>query len=108
MGNGYWSLMSVQRQYWELVAQGVFPWVAGPSVGVSHTCGVRWFRQRGGVNPQFREPAGQIRPRLSIVEREEIMVGTSRGESIRSCVRSISTAAAAMQPRLAPKRCSAR
>jgi IS30 family transposase len=92
MGNGYWSLMSVQRQYWELVAQGVFPWVAGPSVGVSHTCGVRWFRQRGGVNPQFREPAGQIRPRLSIVEREEIMVGTSHGESIRSMARRLGRA----------------
>ncbi len=87
MGNGYWSSMSVQRRYWELVGQGEFPWVAGPLVGVSHTCGVRWFRQRGGVNPQFREPAGRIRPRLSIAEREEIMVGTSHGESIRSMAR---------------------
>jgi IS30 family transposase len=92
MGNGYWSPMAVQRQYWELVAQGAFPWVAGPLVGVSHTCGVRWFRQRGGVNPQFRQPAGRIRPRLSITEREEIMIGTSRGESIRSIARRLDRA----------------
>ena len=54
------------------------------AVGVSLGCGWRWFAERGGVNPQLREPQGQNRPRLSIDEREQIMIGTSQGESIRS------------------------
>jgi transposase, IS30 family len=86
------KLMSVQRRYWELVAQGVTPLAAGPMVGVSETCGGTWFRNRGGVNPQFREHQGQIRPRLSIAEREEIMIGTAQRESIRSIARRLGRA----------------
>ena len=80
----HWSLMSVQRRYWELVANGVVASDAAVGVGVSATTGVEWFRKFGGVNPQFDEPKGQVRPRLSMAEREEIMIGTRRGESIRS------------------------
>jgi len=79
-----WSLLSVQRRYWELVGEGVAPSLAGPAIGVSETGGLQWFRQRGGVNPQWGEPEGQQRPRLSIEEREEIMIGTRGKESIRS------------------------
>jgi transposase, IS30 family len=78
------SLRSVQRRFWELIADGVSSTTAGVAVGVSEGTGERWFRQCGGVNPQFIEPKGQKRPRLSIAEREEIMIGTTRGESIRS------------------------
>jgi IS30 family transposase len=78
------SLKSVRRRYWELVGEGVPPWVAGAGVGVSETCGGRWFRDAGGVKPQFDEPKGQKRRRLSADEREEIRVGTAQGESIRS------------------------
>ena len=80
----HWSLMSVQRRYWELVANGVVASDAAVGVGESATTGVEWFRKFGGVNPQFDEPKGQVRPRLSMAEREEIMIGTRRGESIRS------------------------
>jgi IS30 family transposase len=52
-------------------------------VGVSERCGQDWFRHFGGVKPQFSDHKGTRRPRLSIAEREEIMIGTSRGESIR-------------------------
>jgi IS30 family transposase len=83
----HWSLVSVQRRFWDLVAAGLSTADAAGVVGVSATCGLEWFRKFGGVNPQFSEPTGQIRPRLSIVEREEIMVGTRRGESIRSIAR---------------------
>jgi transposase, IS30 family len=77
-------LNSVQRRYWELVAEGTPPRVAGSAVGVSEAAGLLWFRQRGGVNPRLCEPKGQRRPRLVPVERDEIMIGTARGESERS------------------------
>ncbi|GFG66882.1 hypothetical protein MKUB_43720 [Mycobacterium kubicae] len=35
------------------------------------------------MNPQLQAPQGRKRPRLSPEEREQIMIGTSRGESIR-------------------------
>jgi IS30 family transposase len=54
------------------------------AVGVSATCGGKWFRRFGGVNPRMQEPQGQKRPRLSPDEREQIMIGTAQGESIRS------------------------
>jgi transposase, IS30 family len=88
----HWSLMSVQRRYWELVADGVVASDAAVRVGVSPTTGLEWFRRFGGVNPQFDEPKGQLRPRLSAAEREEIMIGTRQGESIRSIARRLERA----------------
>ena len=80
-------LNSVQRRYWELVAERTPPRVAGSAVGVPEAAGLLWFRQRGGVNPQLREPKGQTRPRLMPLERDEITIGTARGESERSIAR---------------------
>jgi transposase, IS30 family len=88
----HWSVVSVQRRFWDLVAAGWSTEDAAAMVGVSATCGLGWFRKFGGVNPRFVLPHGQIRPRLSIVEREEIMVGTSQGESIRSMARRLGRA----------------
>lgn len=78
------QLLSVQRRYWELIAAGVSSEDAGVAVGVSPTCGSTWFRRFGGVNPRWLAPQGQKRPRLSADEREQIMIGTAQGESIRS------------------------
>jgi transposase, IS30 family len=78
------QVLSVQRQFWEFVARGVPPSLAGPMVGVSSGSGMAWFRRFGGVNPQLRRPCGRIRPRLDADEREQIMIGTACGESIRS------------------------
>jgi transposase, IS30 family len=88
----HWTLVSVQRRFWDLVGAGWSTEDAARLVGVSATCGLEWFRKFGGVNPQFGESTGEIRPRLSIVEREEIMVGTRRGESIRSIARRLGRA----------------
>jgi transposase, IS30 family len=85
-------LNSVQRRYWELVAAGTPPRVAGSAVGVSEAAGALWFRQRGGVNPQLREPKGQTKPRLVPLERDEITIGTARGESERSMARRLGRA----------------
>ena len=89
---GYRVLRSVQRQYWEFVARGISPTAAGPLVGVSGRCGQDWFRIFGGVKPLFDEPRGRVRPRLSFTEREEIMIGTAAGESIRSMARRLGRA----------------
>jgi transposase, IS30 family len=78
------QVLSVQRRYWELIAVGWSSEDAGVAVGVSATCGGKWFRRFGGVNPRMHGPRGQKRPRLSAEEREQIMIGTSQGESIRS------------------------
>ena len=83
----YWALVSIQRRFWELVAVGVPPSAAGPAVGVSGSCGLAWFRRFGGVRPQLSMCGGRVRPRLSVGEREEIMIGTAQGESIRSMAR---------------------
>lgn len=77
-------LLSVQRRFWELIAEGVRTEDAAAAVGVSPVAGYQWFRRFGGVNPEFGLPQGRVRPRLSHDEREQIMIGTSRGESIRS------------------------
>ncbi len=82
----------VRYRFWELVAGGVPPSVAGPMVGVSNRCGMAWFRRLGGVNPGLRRPRGQARPRLSAEEREQIMIGTAQGESIRSIARRLGRA----------------
>lgn len=79
--------LSVQRRFWELIAAGLSSEDAGAAVGVSATCGGKWFRRFGGVNPRLQEPRGQKRPRLSPDEREQIMIGSSQGESIRSMAR---------------------
>src|ERR1700692_232144 len=90
---GYRALKSVQRRFWELVAEGVTPTVAGAMGGVAERCGQDWFRHFGGVKPQFSDHKGTRRPRLSITEREEIMIGTARGESIRSIAHRLERAA---------------
>src|ERR1700761_8760133 len=90
--SGQPQLLSVRRRYWELIAAGVVPEAAAAALGVSLRCGSAWFTERGGVNPQLQQHRGRVRPRLSHAEREEIMIGTSRGESIRSMARRLSRA----------------
>jgi transposase, IS30 family len=86
------QLFSVQCRYWELIAAGLASEDAGIAVGVSPRCGSKWFRRFGGVNPQWSPSKGQKRPRLSAGEREQIMIGTAQGESIRSMARRLGRA----------------
>jgi IS30 family transposase len=81
------AALSVQRRFWELIAAGLPSGDAGMAVGVSAYCGGRWFCSLGGVNPRLCQPDGRARPRLSAEEREQIMIGTACGESIRSIAR---------------------
>ena len=75
--------------HWELTAEGVFPTDAGLMLGVSGSCARQWFRDRGGVNPQLTHPVGRLRPRLTIVEREIIMVGVAAKKSIRAIAKEL-------------------
>jgi transposase, IS30 family len=85
-------VLAVRHQFWELVARGVPPSIAGPMVGVSSCRGMAWFRTFGGVKPALHRPRGQARPRLSAEEREQVMIGTAQGESIRSIARRLQRA----------------
>ncbi len=70
--------------FWEEVRQGWLPGDAGVAVGVSATCGRRWFREAGGVKPRLSKPTTSgLRPRLSLDERIEIQAGVHANESLR-------------------------
>ncbi|MDT7757531.1 MAG: hypothetical protein QOH27_3429, partial [Mycobacterium sp.] len=60
----------------------------------------------GGVNPLIQDPHGQKRPRLSHDEREQIMVGTSRGESIRSIAHRLKRAPSTIMREINKNGCS--
>jgi IS30 family transposase len=71
--------------FWDQVRGGLLPGDAGVAVGVSATCGRRWFREAGGVKPHVSKPnTFGTRPRLSLEERIEIQAGVHANESLRS------------------------
>jgi transposase, IS30 family len=71
--------------FWEQIRSGVLAGDAGVAVGVSATCGRRWFREAGGVKPRLSKPAlTGPRPRLTLEERIEIQAGVHADESLRS------------------------
>jgi IS30 family transposase len=71
--------------FWEQIGKGLLAGDAGVAVGVSATCGRRWFREAGGVKPHRSKPAlTGPRPRLTLGERIEIQAGVHADESLRS------------------------
>jgi hypothetical protein len=71
--------------FWEQVRIGLLAGEAGVAVGVSATCGRRWFREAGGVKPRLGQPStAGPRRRLSLEERVEIQAGIHAEESLRS------------------------
>src|SRR6516165_9900766 len=85
----YGPSLLMEQRFWGLIAEGATPTDAGPMLGVSAGCARQWFRDRGGVNPQLTDPAGRLRPRLTIVEREIIMVGVAAKKSIRAIAKEL-------------------
>jgi IS30 family transposase len=78
-------LQSRMPLFWEQVRRGLLPADAGVAVGVSATCGRRWFREAGGVKPHLSKPSSSgPRPRLTLEERIEIQAGVHADESLRS------------------------
>ncbi|MFG1794932.1 IS30 family transposase [Nocardia sp. NPDC049149] len=80
-------LRSVMRRFWDLVGGGVSVAEAGAVCGVSAVQAGRWVAASGGLRPEFPVPGPRRRPRLSVVEREEIAAGVVVGESINSMAR---------------------
>jgi IS30 family transposase len=79
----------VQRRFWLLIRDGVSTDAAGAAVGVSLTCGRRWFREAGGMSPLSLVPPPQRGLRLSFAEREEIAAGVAARLSIREIARQL-------------------
>jgi IS30 family transposase len=71
--------------FWEQIRLGLLAGDAGEAVGVSATCGRRWFREAGGVKPAVSTPkTSGSRPRLTLEDRIEIHAGIYANESLRS------------------------
>ncbi len=72
---------SVERLFWDKVAEGLLPTEAGVAVGVSPVKGSRWFRDAGGMSPySWSRPGGRY---LSFAEREEIALLRVQGKGVR-------------------------
>jgi IS30 family transposase len=76
----------LKRRFWLEINAGRATEEAAAGVGVDEKTGYRWFRQGGGVAPSHLhvEPSGRY---LNLAEREEILVGIERAESIRQIAR---------------------
>jgi IS30 family transposase len=78
-------LQASKPLFWEQIRQGQLAGDAGEAVGVSATCGRRWFREAGGVKPAVsKSKTDGPRPRLTLEERIEIQAGVYANESMRS------------------------
>ncbi len=72
---------SVERLFWDKIAEGLLPTEAGVAVGVSPVKGSRWFRDAGGMSPySWSRPGGRY---LSFAEREEIALLRVQGKGVR-------------------------
>lgn len=75
-------------RFWELFLAGLTPEEAAAVLGRGARTGYRWFEKAGGVKPSTLPPAKRSR-RLTIEDREAILVGITRGDSIRQIARDI-------------------
>ena len=84
-------LLADKREFWRAIRDGESTEDAGRRIGLSGSGSRKWFSQAGGMSPidlndgLSGEEAAARRPRhLTHLEREEIMVGIARNESIRA------------------------
>ncbi|WP_083898287.1 IS30 family transposase [Nocardia vinacea] len=78
---------SVERLFWDKIAEGVLPTEAGVAVGVSPVAGTRWFRDAGGMSPySWSRPGGRY---LSFAEREEIALLKAQGMGVRQIAQAL-------------------
>jgi len=78
----------VRECFWSGVRSGLSVKEAAAAAGVSRNSGWRWMVERGGVMPPVPRP-GQVRPRLTLEQREEIAVLRAAGLTNAAIAREI-------------------
>jgi transposase, IS30 family len=76
-----------RREFWRLVRSGVPVAQAAGCLGFDPVTGRRWFYQAGGVTPPAEKPRPRRRRWVTIEDREQILAGIERGDSIRAIAR---------------------
>jgi transposase, IS30 family len=90
---------AVLRKFWMSIRRGVSTEEAAAALSITKRTGARWFRQAGGVVPDY--VTAQLGHRkLAFDEREEILAGVERGDSIRLIARSLGRAPSTVQREL--------
>ncbi len=81
----------LRREFWLQVRAGALREEAAIGLGLNQATGQSWFSQAGGVTPAYllRQPGPRY---LSIAEREDILAGVERGDSIRLIARDLDRA----------------
>ncbi|TCO52236.1 helix-turn-helix protein, partial [Kribbella antiqua] len=77
--------VELEYGFWRAVRAGLGVEEAAAAAGVSHTKGLEWFGDRGGVMPSVT--AGQRRRCLSFAEREEIALLKAADKGVREIAR---------------------
>ena len=77
------------REFWLMLRAGVPPGDASARLGFGSRAGYRWLAQSGGMPPISLQDSKGKPSRLTIAEREEILAGMSREESVREIGRRI-------------------
>lgn len=91
--------LAVIREFWLSIRRGAATEEAAAGLGYTKRTGTRWFGQAGGVVPAF-VTAQRGRRCLGFEEREEILAGVERGDSIRLIARSLGRAPSTVQREL--------
>ena len=89
-----------QREFWRLIRAGTSIADASACLGLEVTAGRRWFRKAGGMPPLcLVEPLANRF--LTIADREQILVGITAGDSIRTIAATIDRAPSTVSRELA-------
>jgi IS30 family transposase len=94
-------LRETRMRFWDGIRAGMSVADSAASVGVPIRAGYRWFEQGGGVKPPARDHGPTKYRRLSIGEREQILAGMERNDSIREIARGIGRSASTVQREIA-------
>lgn len=93
----YAGLRAEQCAFWELFMGGTTTRVATAQLGHSFGWGRRLVFKTGGVRPDFTRSHAPSSRFLSIDEREQVLAGMERGDSIRKIARDLGRAPSTVQ-----------
>lgn len=90
----------IQRLFWSMIALGYSITQSAAFAGVSWRAGQQWFGKAGGMSPLTLLAPARTRA-LNITDRERILAGISRGESMRTIAAAIDRAPSTVSRELA-------